>query len=147
MNKKYSIRQITVEDYTYINKWYKQIGIPQPKSSILPNNGLDGFVIEKNKRLLAAVYLYLTNSKMGYFDFLISDPNYKGKDRFEVIIMLFQHCTKIFEDLGLECVFMTTAEEGVIKRMKELGLREDATCEHEKRVIVYAYKNKNKAFS
>ena len=26
-------------------------------------------------------------------------------------------------------------------------LREDATCEHEKRVIVYAYKNKNKAFS
>ena len=94
MNKKYSIRQITVEDYAYINKWYKQIGIPQPKSSILPNNGLDGFVIEKNKRLLAAVYLYLTNSKMGYFDFLISDPNYKGKDRFEVIIMLFQHCAK-----------------------------------------------------
>ena len=121
MNKKYSIRQITVEDYAYINKWYKQIGIHQPKSSILPNNGLDGFVIEKNKRLLAAFYLYLTNSKMGYFDFLISDPNYKGKDRFDIIQILLDECVRRAHALGCSFIWCTSTERGVLERCKKSG--------------------------
>ena len=147
MNKKYSVRQITVEDYTYINKWYKQRKISKPKSSILPNNGLDGFVVQKNGNPVAAIYLYLTNSKMGYFDFLISDPNYKEKDRFEMIMILFQHCAKVAIKVGCECVFVTTANMGVIDKMKELGLREDLLCEHEKRSIIYTYQNTKKVFS
>ena len=146
MDKKYNVRQVMMEDYTYINEWYIQRNELRPKSTLLPNGGLDGFIIEKNEKPIAVIYLYLTNSKMGYFDFLMSDPNYKEADRFEIIMMLFQYCTKKAIDAGCECVFVTTAIPGVINKMKELGLREDLICENEKRVIIYTYESKNKIF-
>ncbi len=146
MEQKYNVRQVVVEDYTYINEWYSQRKELRPKSILLPNGGLDGFIIEKNNKPIAVIYLYLTNSKMGYFDFLMSDPNYKEEDRFEIIMILFQYCTKKAISAGCECVFVTTAIPGVINKMKELGLREDLICEDEKRVIIYTYESKNKIF-
>lgn len=145
--KKYNVRDIVIEDYVIIDDWYKQRGELKPKSSILPNGGLGGFIVEKNKKPIAAIYFYVTNSKMGYFDFLISDPNYKQKDRFEIIMMLFQYSTKIAIGAGCECVFVTTAVNGVIDKMKELGLREDLICEDKKRVIIYTYEKDNKVFN
>ena len=147
MEKKYNVREITIEDYTTINKWYKQRGELRPKSSILPNGGLGGFVVEKDKKLVAVIYFYITNSKMGYFDFLMSDPNYREKDRSEIIMMLFQYSTKIAIGAGCECVFVTTAVTGVVDKMKELGVREGLICEDKKRVIIYTYEKTNKIFS
>ena len=37
-----NVRQVTIEDYIVINDWYKKRKEQQPKSSILPNNGLNG---------------------------------------------------------------------------------------------------------
>ena len=62
-------------------------------------------------------------------------------------MMLFQYSTKIAIGAGCECVFVTTANMGVIDKMKELGLREDLLCEHEKRSIIYTYQNTKKVFS
>ena len=78
MDKKYNVRQVMMEDYTYINEWYIQRNELRPKSTLLPNGGLDGFIIEKNEKPIAVIYLYLTNSKMGYFDFLMSERIYVG---------------------------------------------------------------------
>ena len=147
MEKKCNVRQVTVDDYSIIDSWYKQYGESKPKSSILPLNGLGGFVIEKDEKPIAVIYLYITNSSMGYFDFLISDPNYKEKDRFEIIMELFQYCTKVAIGAGCECVFVTTAIPGVMEKMKELGHREDLSYNEEKRVIIYTYQNKDKVFS
>ena len=140
------VRQVTIEDYTVINDWYKQRKEQQPKSSILPNNGLNGFVVEKGGNIVAVIYLYLTNSKMGYFDFLMSDPNYKEKDRYELIMKLFQYCTKMAIASGIECVFVTTAIPGVIDKMKELGARENLICEAQKRISIYTYQEGNQIF-
>ena len=141
-----NVRQVTIEDYIVINDWYKKRKEQQPKSSILPNNGLNGFVVEKNGNIVAVIYLYLTNSKMGYFDFLMSDPDYKEKDRFEIIMTLFRYCTKMAIGSGIECVFVTTAIPGVIDKMKELGAREDLICEDQKRIIIYTYQYGNQVF-
>ena len=113
---------------------------------LLPNNGLGGFIVEKDEKPIAVIYLYLTNSRMGYFDFLMSDPDYIEKDRFEIIMALFHYCTERAILAGCKCVFVTTAIPGVISKMKELGLREDLICESEKRVIIYTYESKDKIF-
>ena len=110
----------------------------------MPLGGLGGFIIEKNQVPVAAIYLYVTNSSMGYFDFLISDPNYREKDRFEIIMELFQYCTKVAIGAGCECVFVTTAIPGVMEKMKELGVREELEYDDERRVIIYTYEKKNK---
>ena len=139
MEKEYNIRGITIEDYPIINEWWKLHGLKAPKSSRLPMNGLGGFVIEKESRILAVVYLYLTNSTVGYFDHLISNPDYKGKDRYDLIMKLFNHVTDVAIKAGCEEVWFTTAIPGVIKRAKELCLKTTLNNIEENRVVIYAY--------
>ena len=85
MNKDIKVRNITVEDYYYINKWWIEQGYDPPGTDILPMNGLGGVIVEKKGKPIAAAYVYLTNSTMGYIDNLISDPKYFGRDRFDNI--------------------------------------------------------------
>ena len=146
MENSIKVRQVNMEDYRKIDLWYEKREELRPKMIILPNNGLGGFVVEKNGDLVAVIYLYLTNSKMGYFDFLMSDPDYVEKDRSEIIMSLFHYCTKKAISTGCQCVFVTTAVPGVINKMKELGIREDLICEDEKRIIIYTYESNNKVF-
>ena len=146
MKDSIKVRQVNMDDYKQINLWYKKREELRPKMILLPNDGLGGFIVEKNEKPIAVIYLYLTNSKMGYFDFLMSDPDYIEKDRSEVIMSLFHWCTKKAILAGCKCVFVTTAVTGVINKMKELGIREDLICEDEKRIIIYTYESKDEMF-
>ena len=120
MNDSINIRKIELKDYEYINKWWVEQGFVALDKSILPMNGLGGIIIEKSKPI-AVGYLYLTNSKMGYIDNLIADPNYKSKDRFDIIIKLIQACKQMAEELGILDIWAITKSKGILQRCKRLG--------------------------
>ena len=120
MSNKINIRKIELEDYEYINKWWVEQGFQPVSAEVLPMNGLGGLVVEKEKPI-AAAYLYLTNSKMGYIDNLISDPKYISKDRFDVILELMAACKKMAEDVGCLDMWAITNNKGILKRCKTLG--------------------------
>lgn len=115
-----NIRKIDENDYKYINKWWLESDLPIPEFRFLPENGLGGLIVEKEKPI-AAVYIYTTNSKLGYIDFLIADPNYREKDRYDIIIELFKTCTQEAFNIGCESVWAQSSIEGVTKRAKEIG--------------------------
>ena len=115
-----NIRRVTKEDYKIINSWYLGHNHAKPLLKNLPNNGLGGLILEKDKPI-AVAYIYTTNSSMGYIDFLMSDPNYKGKDRYDIILELFKACTQEAYDLGCETVWAQSSIKGVTKRAKEIG--------------------------
>ena len=147
MDKSIKVRQVTMDDYKQIDSWYKKRGELRPKTIILPNNGLGGFIVEKNEKPIAVVYLYLTNSKMGYFDFLMSDPDYIEKDRSEIIMSLFYYCHEKAVLTGCNCICFTTAVVGVIEKFKRnFGINEDLICRDERRLFIYAYEKNNKVF-
>ena len=120
MSNKINIRKIELEDYEYINKWWVEQGFQPVSVEVLPMNGLGGLIVEKEKPI-AAAYLYLTNSKMGYIDNLISDPKYISKDRFDVILELMAACKKMAEDVGCLDMWAITNNRGILKRCKTLG--------------------------
>ena len=120
ISNKINIRKIELEDYEYIDKWWVEQGFRALDKSILPMDGLGGIIIEKNKPI-AVGYLYLTNSKMGYIDNLIADPNYKSKDRFDIIIKLIQACRQMAEELGVLDVWAITKSKGILQRCENLG--------------------------
>ena len=120
MSNKINIRKIELEDYEYINKWWVEQGFQPVGAEVLPMNGLGGLIVEKEKPI-AAAYLYLTNSKMGYIDNLISDPKYISKDRFDVILELMEACKKMAEDVGCLDIWAITNNKGILKRCKTLG--------------------------
>jgi|TARA_R100000458_G_scaffold28636_1_gene26098 N-acetylglutamate synthase-like GNAT family acetyltransferase len=120
MQSKVNIRKIELKDYEYIDKWWIEQGYDAISKEILPMQGLGGLIVEKEKPI-AAAYLYLTNSKMGYIDNLISDPKYVSKDRFDVIANLMAACKKMAEDVGCLDIWAITNNKGILKRCKKLG--------------------------
>jgi hypothetical protein len=141
MEQKYNSRPIEVEDYAILMKWWKSYdGIEIPDSSILPNNGLGGFLIEKEGKMIAAAYLYLTNSAVGYIDFLISDPNYKGRDRYNIIANLILICSDAAVAKGCKLVWAMTKYDGVIKRCEDLG----GEILDDKYTVIYTHESRTK---
>ena len=136
MNNNINIRKITDDDYAFINKWWVDNGKEIPPLTWLPEKGLGGLIIEKEKPI-AAAYIYTTNSSTGYIDFLISDPNYKSKDRFNVLLSLFEACLKQSHDLGYSIVWAMTDIRGVIERATEIGFSVHRT---DLSVITYSFK-------
>ena len=118
-----TIRPIKEEDYKFINKWWEQIGKEPPPRSLLPENGLHGLMVCKDGRPIVCTYLYLTNSKFGYCDYMISDINYKGRDRFDIILKLMNMCIGTGFKLGCEDFWFITKSKGMLKRCKALGVK------------------------
>ncbi len=119
MSNELKIRKIKTEDYKYINKWWVEQGFKPVSLDVLPMQGLGGLIIEKQKPI-AVAYLYLTNSKMGYIDNLISDPKYISKDRFNIILQLISACKQMAIETGCLDVWAFTNSKGIIKRCKKL---------------------------
>ena len=119
MSNELKIRKIEIKDYKYINKWWVEQGFKPVSLDVLPMQGLGGLIIEKQKPI-AVAYLYLTNSKMGYIDNLISDPKYISKDRFNIILELIAACKQMAVEIGCLDVWAITNSKGIIKRCKEL---------------------------
>jgi len=119
MGGKIKIRKIELKDYECINKWWIEQGFDHLSLDILPMQGLGGLIVEKDKPI-AAAYLYLTNSKMGYIDNLISDPKYISKDRFNIILELIITCKQMAKEVGCLDVWAVTNSNGIIKRCEEL---------------------------
>lgn len=119
MSNELIVRKIETKDYKYINKWWVEQGFKPVSLDVLPMQGLGGLIIEKQKPI-AVAYLYLTNSKMGYIDNLISDPKYISKDRFNIILQLIAACKQMAIQTGCLDVWAVTNSKGIIKRCKEL---------------------------
>jgi hypothetical protein len=132
MSSKINIRKIELKDYEFINKWWVKQGFKIPNKDILPNEGFGGVIIEKEKPI-AAAYLYLTNSKTGYIDNLISNPDYKSKDRFDIIQQLIDALVNSGINSGCKIVWATSAIDGVINKCRGLGYE----ISKEKHSIIY----------
>ena len=126
MSNKINIRKIELSDYEYIDRWWVEQGFVALNKNILPMNGLGGIIIEKDKPI-AAAYLYITNSKVGYIDNLITDPKYVSKDRFDIILRLIQACEKMANEVGCLEIWAMTKDKGIIQRCKALGYNTSKT--------------------
>jgi len=116
-----TIRSVKLDDYEYINEWWVSIGDEPPALSMLPDGGLGGVLVEKNGKPIAVVYLYLTNSSVGYIANAIANPNYKSRDRFELIARLIDECVRRGAAVGCSMVWATSQSKGIIKRCRELN--------------------------
>ena len=115
-------RNVKIEDYKFINKWWNEWGESNPpRLRDLPNDGLGGVIVEKNGKPICVNYIYLTNSSVAYLANAVSNPNYKSKDRFEIIKILLEECERRVITLGYSILWMYTVDNGVMKRCKESG--------------------------
>ena len=85
---KLTARRLTEKDYSTIVEWWKSWPEWEPLAQeMLPENGTGGIIIEKEGEPIVAGFLYGTNSKIAWMEWIISNPKYRiKKDREQAIL-------------------------------------------------------------
>jgi hypothetical protein len=117
-----NVRQVKAEDHNVINNWWIEWGYKlSPSLDMLPNNGLDGFVCEKNEKIICAGFVYTTNSSIAVLEWFISDPKYKNIDLHDAIEKIALECFKMAKDNGAKVIITNSNKRGILKAASNLG--------------------------
>jgi hypothetical protein len=117
------IRELNEADYEdTLMGWWQQWGWVPPNKDFLPNNGKGGIIVYDNDTPVCAGFMYLTNSKVSWVDWIISNREYRDKPkRKEALMLLVSSLTKICKDAGSSYVYALIKNESLINTYEELG--------------------------
>lgn len=117
----FKIRLLQDNDYTTLVKWWNFWKFPAPLKEYLPEEGKSGIIVYKEEIEICAGFLFFTNSKMAWLEFIVSNPEYKEKDRKEAICFLISELTHIAKSKGFKIVFTSVKNKSLINRFKDCG--------------------------
>lgn len=129
---KLKIRKLTENDWdTLVSWWDAWPEWVNPSKGFLPDNGTSGLMVEKNNKPIVAGFLYFTNSEAVLLEWIVSDPEYKEKDRKKAIEMLISGAEVFCRNSGKNFMFSIGRSKGLIETHKKLGWTIDDTASHE----------------
>jgi RimJ/RimL family protein N-acetyltransferase len=117
------IRELNDSDYEDILVgWWKDWGWEPPQKDFLPNDGKGGIIILDDDVPICAGYMYLTNSKVGWVDWIISNRYYTNKElRKDAISLLVSRLTDICKLIGCKYVYALIKNQSLINTYESLG--------------------------
>ena len=124
-----NIRKLVKEDLTFIKKWWD--AWPEwkaPADDFLPETGV---VVESNGEPVIAGFIYLTNAKVALLEWIISDPEYRDKNRKQALELLITGAEQIIKDLGYKYSFSICRHKSLIETHRKLGWHVDEKPSHE----------------
>lgn len=125
-------RKLQESDWDTLKQWWSNWeGWTAPQRDSLPENGTGGIIVEKEGIPIVAGFVYLSNSKTAFFDWVISNPDYKQEDRTEAIKLLITSIEYVIKTAGFKYLFTITRNKSLLKIHGELGYTIDPTKSHE----------------
>lgn len=123
------IRKLIESDYDEILvDWWKSWRWTPPSRDFLPENGQGGFIVYDGDTPVCAGFNYLTNSKVGWCEFIISNFEYKDKEkRKDAITILINTIDGVLKISGCKYVFTSVKNKSLIETYKELGYTEGSS--------------------
>ena len=97
-----NVRRLQDEDYKTISQWWEKWGWPIIPKENLPPTGL---MVEKNNISIVSCYIYITNSKGALLEWIVSNPDYRDKDRMQAIKLLIIAAENMLKDQGITYIF------------------------------------------
>lgn len=114
-------RVLTTADYSTLSKWWKDWGWEVPPKDFLPENGTGGIMVEKEGEPICAGFIYFTNSKICWSEFVISNMKASGKDRGLGVKKLLTAINDIARNKGFKYVYTIVADGSLYNTYKKLG--------------------------
>jgi hypothetical protein len=108
------IRLVNDSDYEMFRSWWEGWGWTPPPKDFLPNIGV---VVNE----CAAGFLYVSNSKVCWVDWIISDKNYRGEDRDEIINMVLASLEEISKDYDAKFLYSLIKHEKLMEKYESMG--------------------------
>ena len=117
------IRELNESDYDDILVgWWKQWKWEAPQRDFLPNDGKGGIIVYDKETPVCAGFMYLTNSKVAWVDWIISNKEYTKKpQRKDAIKLLVSSLTDICKKTGSKYSYALIKNQSLIGIYEELG--------------------------
>lgn len=117
----FDINWLKFEDYEQLVEWWKQWKWSPPTREMLPDNAKGGIMVSKNGINICAGFIYNTNSSIAWCEYIVSNQEYREKDRKEALQELINAITEIARAGGFNVVFTSTNNVHLLKRLDECG--------------------------
>ncbi len=124
-------RTLTESDYLILSDWWKAWGWPALAKDMLPDNGTGGIMVENKGENRVAGFLYWSNSKLVWLDWIISNPKTNRDIRQEAIKKLILTAESMTKEAGSKFMMSISRSNSLLKIHKELGWTIDKTPSHE----------------
>ena len=98
---------------------------------MLPDNGTGGIMVENKGENVVAGFLYWSNSKMVWLDWIISNPKTNRDIRQEAIKKLILTAESMTKEAGSKFMMSISRSNSLLKIHKELGWTIDPGSSHE----------------
>lgn len=132
-----NIRYLNENDYdTTLCKWWSDWRWTPPSRDMLPENGSGGIMVHKNGVDICAGFIFLTNSKAAWVEFIVSNFDYKEKDRSEAITMVINTLTIIAKEKGYKFIYTSLKNKSLIQKYEMCGyIMADSNCQEMIKVL------------
>ncbi len=119
----FNIRPLNENDYeSTLTGWWKDWGWASPTKDFLPDDGKGGIMVLDGDVPVCAGFIYTTNSKVAWVDWIISNKQYRKKpQRSEAIQLLVETLTNICKNTGHKYSYALIKHPGLIETYQELG--------------------------
>ncbi len=124
-------RTLTESDYEILSDWWKAWGWPVMAKDMLPDNGTGGIMVENEGENIVAGFLYWSNSKLVWLDWIISNPDADKKIRKQAIEMLILTAEQMVKDAGSKYIMSISRSNSLLKIHEKIGWSIDKTPSHE----------------
>ena len=109
-------------------KWWKDWRWTPPSKDFLPDNGEGGWIVYDNDMPVCAGFMYLTNSKAVWCDWIISNFEYKDRQkRKEALELLVKTISDKAESLGKKYVYALIKNKPLINTYVKCGFMEGSS--------------------
>tara|TARA_R100000805_G_C3538947_1_gene54757 strand:- start:179 stop:586 length:408 start_codon:yes stop_codon:yes gene_type:complete len=128
----FNVRALTTKDWDNLVEWWEWWpGWTTPPKDFLPNHGTGGFMVEKGNTPIVAGFVYFTNSKIAWVEYIISNPKYKEDDRQQAIKKLLSELEKFITTMGYKYMFTVVQNKHLIQIHKDLDWNMDEKPSYE----------------
>ena len=118
----FKVRLLEKDDYeNTLLKWWKDWKWDAPTKDFLPEDGTGGMMISKGDTEICAGFLYFTNSKAAWCEFVVSNKEYKDKDRPLAIKALLEALAEMGRWKGAKYVYTSLKNKNLIDKYIECG--------------------------
>lgn len=118
-----NIRPLNENDYQEILVgWWIQWNWEPPAKDFLPEDGKGGFIVYDQDIPICAGFIYMTNSNVAWVDWIVSNKEYRIKDkRREAIKLLIESLTNTSRNTGNKYAYALIKNQSLIKTYTDLG--------------------------
>ena len=125
-------RDLKESDWDTLTSWWDAWpDWTNPSKDFLPENGTGGIMIEKDNIPIVAGFIYATNSASVLLEWIISNPNYRDRDRKKAIEMLITEAEELTKKMGYKYMFTIGRNKHLIETHRKLGWFVDDKPSHE----------------